>query len=173
LITFKKTALDQVEYLKHLRRKNLEINNDIEVINHLNSISHFRLSADMHTFYQPNDPEKKFIAGTNFNDVIKLYLFDKNLRLLILNPIESIEIALRTQVANALAKNHGPLGYLNPKVFDSRYNHQKLIELVTRQSYLQNSDIFKKNYTTNNPKNPLQTTIWMAVEFLTFKEIST
>ena len=73
-----KTALDQVEYLKHLRRKNLEINNDIEVINHLNSISHFRLSAYMHTFYQPNDPEKKFIAGTNFNDVIKLYLFDKN-----------------------------------------------------------------------------------------------
>ncbi len=38
LFTFKKTALDQVEYLKHLRRKNLEINNDIEVINHLNSI---------------------------------------------------------------------------------------------------------------------------------------
>lgn len=98
----------------------------------------------MHSFYQPNDPEKKFIAGTNFNDVIKLYLFDKNLRLLILNPIESIEIALRTQVASALAKNHRPLGYLNPNIFDSRYNHQKLIELVTRQSHLQNSDIFKK-----------------------------
>ena len=173
MYTSKKIALDQVEYLKHLRRKNLEIHNDVEVINHLNCISYFRLSAYMHSFYQPNDPEKKFIAGTNFNDVIKLYLFDKNLRLLILNPIESIEIALRTQVASALAKNHGPLGYLNPNIFDSRYNHQKLIELVTRQSHLQNSGIFKKNYTTKNTKSPLQTPIWMVVELLTLKEVST
>ena len=53
-----------------------------------------------------------FQKDINFNDIIELYLFDKNLRLLMLDAIERIEIQIRTIIAHEIGY-HDPLGYLN------------------------------------------------------------
>ncbi len=52
-------------------------------------------------FFQPN---------INFNDIIDLYLFDKRLRLLILDAIERIEIHVRSVIAHELGRRD-PLAY--------------------------------------------------------------
>lgn len=51
-----------------------------------------------------------FQANINFNDIIKLYLFDKNLRLLMLDAIERVEIYVRSIIAHELGY-HDPLAY--------------------------------------------------------------
>lgn len=53
-----------------------------------------------------------FQGNINFNDIIELYLFDKNLRLLMLDAIERIEIQIRTIIAHEIGY-HDPLGYLS------------------------------------------------------------
>ncbi|RJP75016.1 MAG: Abi family protein [Desulfobacteraceae bacterium] len=53
-----------------------------------------------------------FQENVNFNDIISLYLFDKNLRLLMLDAIERIEIQIRSIIAHEIGY-HDPLGYLN------------------------------------------------------------
>ncbi|MCD4742897.1 MAG: Abi family protein [Desulfobacteraceae bacterium] len=54
--------------------------------------------------------EEYFQDNTNFNDIIKLYLFDKKLRLLMLDAIERIEIHVRSVIAHEVGVND-PLAY--------------------------------------------------------------
>lgn len=63
--------------------------------------------------------EEVFQKDTNFNEIISLYLFDKKLRLLLLDAIERIEIHIRSVVAHEIGYNDS-LAYLkeifiNPK----------------------------------------------------------
>ncbi|HIU17897.1 MAG TPA: Abi family protein [Candidatus Avidesulfovibrio excrementigallinarum] len=60
-----------------------------------------------------------FLAGTTFNKVFALYLFDKSLRLLMLDALERVEICLRSLVAHEMG-SHDPYAYtsttfINPK----------------------------------------------------------
>lgn len=57
--------------------------------------------------------------GTRFEDVLRLYLFDKKLRLLMLDAIERIEVHVRSVIAHEVGY-HDPLAYqkstfINPK----------------------------------------------------------
>ncbi|CAN2044255.1 hypothetical protein GMMP1_1310013 [Candidatus Magnetomoraceae bacterium gMMP-1] len=68
-----------------------------------------------------NKPERldSFLTGTSFNSVFNLYLFDKKLRLLMLDAIERIEVHVRSVIAHELAY-HDPLAYkksffINPR----------------------------------------------------------
>jgi len=61
----------------------------------------------------------RFQKNINFNDIIKLYLFDKKLRQLMLDAIERVEIHVRAVIAHELGY-HNPLPYkdasfINPK----------------------------------------------------------
>lgn len=63
--------------------------------------------------------EDRFVAGTNFDQAFELYLFDKRLRLLLLDAIERIEVHVRSVLAHEVGY-HDPLAYLdssfiNPK----------------------------------------------------------
>jgi abortive infection bacteriophage resistance protein len=173
LTTFDKPALTHIEHIERLRNRKLLISDDDEVVDYLSNISYFRLSAYTRPFYLPNIDEHTFIFGTAFSDVIDLYLFDKELRLLLLDAIERIEVALRTQVANTLANHYGPHGYLDPNIFDNRYDHPKLLELIASQSKGRDLEAFISHYKTKYTGAPEHPPIWMAVELLTFKEIST
>lgn len=53
-----------------------------------------------------------FVAGTSFNAVFDLYLFDKRLRLLLLDALERIEIYIRSIIAHELG-SISPLAYLD------------------------------------------------------------
>ncbi|WP_425312493.1 Abi family protein [Pseudomonas putida] len=54
-----------------------------------------------------------FEPGTQFNDAVNLYHFDKQLRLILMDALESIEIALRVDIAYRLGARK-PLAHLNP-----------------------------------------------------------
>jgi abortive infection bacteriophage resistance protein len=57
--------------------------------------------------------EDHFRAGTTFQQVMNLYVFDKRLRLLFLDAIERIEVALRVDVALLLGARD-PWAHRNP-----------------------------------------------------------
>ena len=54
-----------------------------------------------------------FVSGSRFEDVARLYVFDKKLRLLALDALERIEMAVRVDVAHLLGQRD-PLGHENP-----------------------------------------------------------
>lgn len=64
----------------------------------------------MHPRFKQIIRRNRFQAGTNFNDVVQLYLFDKKLRLLMMDAIERVEIHVRAIVAHEVGA-HNPLAY--------------------------------------------------------------
>jgi abortive infection bacteriophage resistance protein len=83
---------------------------------YLSTIGYYRLSAYWHPFElpsgDPNTRNHKFKPGTTFDKVLGLYIFDRNLRILVMEAMERIEVATRSQWANALAVRHGSHAYM-------------------------------------------------------------
>src|SRR5207237_4434280 len=75
----------------------------------LSSVNYYRLSGYWHPF---RNPDHTFKENTRFDTVWQRYVFDRQLRLLVMDAIERIEIAARTQLAYRIAHHHGdPFAY--------------------------------------------------------------
>jgi hypothetical protein len=61
--------------------------------------------------------EHRFRDATSFDGVLELHIFDKPLRLLVMDAIERIEVSLRGAWAHHLAMKYGPHGYLDPGLY--------------------------------------------------------
>lgn len=57
------------------------------------------------------DGDERFVQGTTFDEVWKLYTFDRQFRLVVLDAIERVEIYFRTQLAYRLAGETGAFGF--------------------------------------------------------------
>ncbi len=170
---FDKAAYTLEQHLSLLRQRGLEIPDEARARHYLANIGYYRLSAYTRACYQPGLDEHRFLPGTDFEVVLNLYIFDRELRLLLLDAIERIEVALRAQLANTLAEHHGPHGYLDPALFDTRYRHDWLIDKLNREAQSRQVETFLAHYRRKYTAAPPQPPIWMAVELLSFKEVST
>ena len=81
------------------------------LIDRLSSVSYYRLSAYWHTFRQ--DGTEMLRPDVTLDTVWDRYVFDRQLRVLVMDAIERVEIALRTQLTLKHAIRHGPFGYLD------------------------------------------------------------
>lgn len=169
---FRKPAQTVDQHLETLRGRGLELPDEERARHYLANISYFRLSAYMRPYYRPDLDAHHFLAGTTFEHILDLYVFDRELRLLLLDAIERLEVALRAQLANTLAEHHGAHGYLDPGIFDSRYRHGWLLDQLKQAGQGREVETFLAHYRTKYTSAPRQPPIWMAVELLTFKEVS-
>ena len=172
MTAFDKRALSHDEHISKLKSRGLSIPDDARARHYLANISYFRLSAYTRPFYIPKEIKHRFLAGTSFDDVIMLYVFDRELRLLLLDAIERLEVALRAQLTNTLAERYGSHGYLNPAIFDTRYNHGWLINKLQEEAQAREVETFLAHYREKYTEAPSQPPIWMAMELLTFKAVS-
>ena len=113
---FNKPSLSIDEHLNQWSSWGLVIPDLTRARRYLTVISYYRLSAYILPF-QLGDPEHHFRAGTTFESVLDLYIFDRRLRLLILDAIERLEVALRARMTDVLAENHGSHAYFKKDIF--------------------------------------------------------
>lgn len=75
-------------------------------IHGLQYIGYYRLSAYALSYQDCTLPGKPFRPGATFDQIVDLYRFDRELRLLVLDAIERIEVALRSTLNNEMAVRH-------------------------------------------------------------------
>jgi abortive infection bacteriophage resistance protein len=172
MTVFDKLAISSAEQLDKLKSRGLRVDDESRSLRYLSNISYYRLSAYTRPYYVPGESDHRFLPGTSFEDVLTLYVFDKKLRLLLLDAIERLEVSLRAQLTNTLAEHHGPHGYLDAMVFDSRYNHGWLVSKLEHAVQERDVETFLAHYREKYTSAPPQPPIWMAMELLTFKEVS-
>lgn len=170
MTTYNKPVLTTAQHIAQWKERGLAVPDTAKAEHYLNVISYYRLSA--YTFpFQKGNPDHQFNQGVCFDDILDLYVFDRELRLLILDAIERIEVAFRACMTNVLAQHHGTHAYINKTIFDTRYNHNWLIKQLKQKCAEQNSEVFITHY-RNKYKNPELPPIWMVMEILTFREVS-
>ena len=117
--------------------------------------------------------------GTEFSSIANLYVFDKKLRLLTLDAIERIEVALRVDIAYLLGK-YDLYAHLNPELlhgnfakrtqnsFSKKTKHQEWLEKyldAVKRSREEFVEHFRSKYDSKLP-------IWCAIELWDFGMLS-
>lgn len=108
-----KSFQDQLNLLKS---RGMGVTDEAAAMRYLERIGYYRLSAywyPFRVFKHEQDTATKiitttrtddFVPNTQFLDAVNLYLFDKKLRLLILDALERIEVAIRVDMAYMLGE---------------------------------------------------------------------
>ncbi len=168
---FTKPATTIAQQIQHLQAEGMAIP-DVALAEHwLRHVSYYRLSAYWLPFEHPKGhPGSRFLPGTSFETVTALYDFDRRLRLLVLDAIERIEVAVRGSWAYELAQRFGPHGYLDPALYDHAGRYQDNLDRLTRdvasspETYI---DHYRRSYDT-----PLMPPVWMVAEMMSFGQLS-
>lgn len=90
-----------------------------DLIAHLANVGYYRLSGYWYIFKRKPEADKegekdeRFVEGTTFDQIWKLYTFDRQFRLIVLDAIERVEVYFRTQLAYELAGKTGAFGFFD------------------------------------------------------------
>ena len=130
---FCKPSLTLGEQADLLAARGLDIPDLKRLLHYLTFIGYYRLSGYC-LFYQA-DGSHQFKTGTTFQDVLDLYIFDRELRLLVMDAIERIEVAVRSGISNIMSQHHGPHWYMDESHFvQYRFRHADLITKIKRET---------------------------------------
>jgi abortive infection bacteriophage resistance protein len=166
---YAKTPLNIQEQAHRLLERGL-ICEDVDRLQHyLGHIGYYRLSAYWLPFEAPSvDPQKRnhtFLPNTTFDAVLKYYVFDRKLRLLVMDAIERIEVAVRTRWASAMALRYGSHAHMHASLFKDHRAHTKDLEKVAAELE-KSSETFVVHY-RNKYDDPTLPPIWATVETMT------
>lgn len=114
-ILYEKPALTFEQQADLLIQRGLVVSDRELLIKRLSEVNYYRLSAYWYPF-RDQDSEK-LIPGTPFETIWRRYMFDRQLRLLVMDPIERIEVSIKTRMVNTFCLLHGPFGHLDKNNF--------------------------------------------------------
>ena len=113
---FMKHYMTEADLMALLKSRGLVISDEDKAVRYLESIGYYRLSAYMYPFLKAPKETHQYKDGTTFQQVLNLYRFDKKLRMLLLNEIEKVEIAIRRAIMNIPVQMTGDSYWLTNSV---------------------------------------------------------
>ena len=136
---------------------------------YLSQLNYYRLAAYCLPFEQ-NHATHQVRPGTSFDDVLNLYIFDRELRLLLMDAIERVEVSLRTQMAYHLSHRHNSAHpHLVPAIFQNTGRYQAGLTNLKNEVNKSNEDFIRHLTTKYQEALP---PIWAVVELMTMGQLS-
>lgn len=118
------------DQLKQLESRGLCVDDTRTALGYLERLGYYRLSGYWYSLRQIDEdaaqclgkPQRQdiFVPGSRFEHVVQLYVFDKKLRLLAMDALERIEMALRVDVAHLLGKR-SPMAHEDSRSFHGNF----------------------------------------------------
>ena len=115
---FDKPSLNTAQHIALLKDRGLSVPDEDKAARYLQAIGYYRLSA----YFLPyqNSPDV-FNQGTEFDDILNLYIADRKLRILCMDALERIEVSVRSAMSNIISEKHGPHWYLNRSLYKDSF----------------------------------------------------
>lgn len=199
-MSYTKPWTSTADQLTTLKARGLQVSDDTKALEYLGRIGYYRLSGYWFAFRQLSDapcsrwdsavskknkPKPGLLAletfkpGATFQNSVDLYVFDKQLRMLAMDALERVEIALRVDISHTLGKLDR-FAYLKPALFHSTFSEVidthsgvsshhtwvgKHAQLISRS---------KEEFVAHNrAAHGLPLAIWVACEVWDFGTMST
>jgi abortive infection bacteriophage resistance protein len=88
-----------------------------------------------------------FTAGTQFKDITEMYAFDGDLKLLLMEALELIEIDFKTKLINLLSiKYQTAHWFMNTSIFTSEMAYQNSLKILQERVEKSKDTVFIKHY---------------------------
>lgn len=140
----------------------------------LETVGYYRLSAYWLPMELPppagQTRSKQFSPHTQFADVIDIYVFDRKLRLLIMEAVDRFEIAVRARWTNRLSLAHGSHAHTESRNFHDGFEHVKMLAKIA-QAAKDSSEVFVEHY-RRKYTHPYIPPLWQVTELMTLGELS-
>ncbi len=143
------------------------------IIKRLRDVNYYRLSAYWHPY---RNSDNTLSEQAQFDTIWDRYVFDRQLRLLVMDAIERIEISIRTRMTNLLTlKANDAFVHLNPDELSGRVNEteQEWFLKSIRRNTNRSREVFVKHFREKYGDKHSDLPLWMAVEIMTFGDILT
>jgi len=115
---YTKQLLTLQQQIDILKERGLLIENEEEAKNAFDTISYFRL-AGYWRLMEADRQQHTFKPGSRFSQIINLYCFDEELRILIFSAIQHIEVAVRARMIRIFAERHGAFWFMKPTLAEN------------------------------------------------------
>lgn len=161
-----RTFTDQVQKLVD---RGLRVPDKNKAEHYLAQLNYYRFAAYCLPLEQDH-ASHQFLPNTHFDDVLNLYVFDRELRLLVLDAIERFEVSLRTQMAYHLSHRHSTAHpHLKPELFFDPIVYGGCISKLAVDVQRSKEDFIK--HLTSKYEEQLPP-IWAIVELMTMGQLS-
>lgn len=167
---YDKPAYTINQHIEKLRERGLIINDEGLAKHYLSHVSYYRLAG----YWWPMQSDKenhKFKPNSTFEDVIALYNFDRELRILLFDVIEKIEISLRTKLIFHLSNEFDPWWFQNTEIFQ---NTGALIETLNniKKEVERSRETFIKEHKKKYKEDLRFPPAWKTLELTSFGSLS-
>lgn len=177
-----------VEQLTVLKDRGLLVDNEAAALDYLERIGYYRLSGYLYSFRELKLTQNsqgqvkyhrldEFKDKSHFKDAVQLYVFDKKLRLLALDALERIELAVRVDIAHLLGEQD-TYAHENPAMFHGNFSkkkndrgatqHDDWLKKYHSQVHRARREPFVKHYMDKYGRLP----VWVAIEIWDFGLLS-
>ncbi|MBC6993853.1 Abi family protein [Neolewinella lacunae] len=165
-----KRPISIADQIALLRSRGMLISDEQTAQHFLRNVSYYRLAG-----YWWSDQEDRlthrFRLGTSLEQVVLRYNFDRELRLIIMNMIERIEVGIRTRLIYELSLAYGAHWFEEPKYFFRRADYEGIISSI-RKEVGRSKEIFivehQRKYILDHRCPPA----WKSFEVLTMGALS-
>ncbi|RIS87871.1 Abi family protein [Mycobacteroides abscessus] len=185
---YDKPHLSYEDQVRLMKSRGLQCPDEAAAVQLLQQVGYYRLSAYVYPFREmlpASEARRESPAhyrsntirdGTSFDDVQKLWRFDRKLRLKILDALETVEIGLRTRLAYVLGERH-KFGHLERDALDANACEEPCQdesaadafgEWLARYEKLKDAAKNEDFMVHHRCKYGDPIPVWIAVEFLDF-----
>lgn len=131
-LTYDKPALSLNGIVGRLVERGLDVPDPDRARRYLRHLGYYRLSPYTIPFQQ-GSPDHIYRAGTTFDDVLDLYVFDRALRLLVMDALERVEVAVRAAMTDHMSTTYAnPHWYMDDAHFRDARQHGGFLDIVRR-----------------------------------------
>ncbi len=164
-----KTATTIEQQINLLESRGLTISDKEKAKEILEDVGYYRLGFYLFPFEKSypdlDNRTHEYVEGATFEDVVNLYYFDCDLRLLLMRYLNRIEIAFRTSIIYNLSNKYAtnPIWFVSPSVVDRSYSAD-FAHKVYNADFRRNPIIHRHH--RKNP-NDRFAPAWKTLEFMT------
>jgi abortive infection bacteriophage resistance protein len=169
-MNYNKPPLSISDQIALLESRGLKIPNRPRTKHYLQHISYYRLRAYTHSFQDNSSVNHPFIVEMTFDEIIELYIFDRELRLLLMDAIERIEIAIRTQIIYEFSMRYDSHWFMDERKFINRHQFKRDFESLEREVN-RSTETFIRHYKDKYATPPMPPA-WMSLEVTSFGLLS-
>lgn len=111
-----------------------------------------------------------FYNSVSFQNIMDIYNFDYELRHIIPQYVEIIEVQMKSLFSYEFTRLHGPLGYLNEEFFTDTLKYKQIIKKANMQAMKRLPNEAYLKHFIKETEHPLP--LWVYVDLLTISDIS-
>jgi len=166
LIPYNKPHATAEQRVAHLRLRGLIITRQNVAARKIDLIGYERLRIYFLSRRQINLPNRPFLPGTRYHDILRLYECDTKLRDVCFAAVGQFELLLRNAISETLSALHGSHPYYDYAAYRSSVAHLDALQTFAKVYELskdQRAIHYRQNYS-----QPVLPPIWIMKELLTF-----